>query len=137
MIKKKILFYLIISLVLLVLFYKKNTIENFFLWNIPTRVRQPIYDIRGYPWLDNNFFYLHNGTIFNNNYIDTSKFNNLGLSIYDYMPYYSNGMIYNTDGSYKYDEFMKLYGNIPILYPISGDFIDWRGLINNGIIKVK
>ena len=129
--------WIILFILLFVLFNKSSLIEGFFLWNIPTRGIRPIYDIRGYPWTGGNYYFLHNGNIFNNKYVDQSKFTNLGLQFYDYYPLYLNGMIYNANGSYTYDQFMKLYGNIPILYPISYDAIDWRGLYNNGIIKAK
>jgi len=129
------IFWIVLAIIIFFILKRNKVFEGFFLWNIPTRGLRPIYDIRGYPWSTNDYYFLHNGAVFNKKYIDTSKFTNLGLPFYDYYPYYFNGMIYNANGSYTYDQFMKSYGNIPILYPISYDAIDWRGLYNNGIIK--
>jgi len=105
-----------------------NNSEHFYLWNIPTRWNRPIYDIRGYP--SYSWYFIHNGRIYDNKYIDMDKYREL----YYYLPYYNNGMIYMANGKYTYNAFAKKY-NLPILYYPTYDTIDWIGLINNGIIN--
>lgn len=124
-------FFLILSLFFLILFvfYQGNKIqEDFYLWNIPTRFPRSIYDIRGYP---NDYVFIHRGKVFNSNYIDFMRYPEL----YNYIPYYNNGMIYTTTGLYNYDQFARHY-DIPILYQIPYNNIDWLGLVNNGMIKL-
>ena len=132
--------WLILILIILVLCIIKSenlleeTKEDFYYWNIPTRWPKPIYDIRGDPlfsYMPNNYYFLHRGRIYNSDYIDLVRYPDL----YYYMPYYNNGMIYTANGSYKYDQFAQYY-NLPILYPIQYNMIDWTGLINNGILRI-
>lgn len=104
-----------------------NNKEHFYLWNLPTRWTRPIYDIRGYP--PYSWYFIHNGKLYDNRYIDLRKYPEL----YYYLPYYNNGMIYMANGKYTYNMFAKQF-NLPILYQIPYDNIDWIGLVNNGII---
>lgn len=109
----------------------KNVKEMFYLWNIPTRWPRSTYDLRGYPYDINNYHFIHRGKIFNSNYLNLNKYPDLWY----YLPYYNNGMIYTSTGSYEYDQFTNLYPNFPILYNVPYTIIDWVGLINNGIVK--
>lgn len=111
----------------------KSIKEDFYYWNIPTRWPRPIYDIRGDPalsYMPASYYFLHNNKIYDNQYIDIARYPEL----YYYLPYYNNGMIYTANGAYSYDQFTQ-YNNIPIIYPIQYNNIDWVGLINNGIIR--
>lgn len=106
--------------------------EHFYFWNIPTKINRSLYDIRGYPITNGIYYFIHRGKLYNNRYIDYNKYSNL----YMYLPYYHNGMIYMANGRYTYDKFIEKY-DMPILYPVSYDVIDWYGLINNGIIDLN
>jgi len=125
---------LLITILILIIYYKfSNTTEKFHVWNIPTRWSRPIYDIRGYPNTYNDYYFLHRGYVWNNNYLNLTRFPYL----YDYLPYWSNGMIYTADGSYSYDKFINLYPQMPIIYYPDNNFIDWYGLANSGVISIN
>jgi hypothetical protein len=132
--KNNKIFLIIFILFILCLICKScDNREHFYLWNIPTRWNKPIYDIRGYPWLSEQripWVFIHNGRVYDSKYIDINKYPDL----YYYLPYYNNGMIYMANGKYTYNTFSKYY-NLPILYQIPYDNIDWIGLVNNGIIN--
>jgi hypothetical protein len=112
------------------LFCNEKNKEYFYVWNLPTRWNRPIYDIRGYPNTFKNYVFLHRGKVYSNDYIDMYRYPEL----YNYMPYYYNGMIYTANGNYKYDTYSK-YFDFPIIYYTRSNYIDWMGLINNGIIS--
>ena len=123
-----IVFFIIFILYLICTF--NNDIEPFYLWNIPTRWNRPIYDIRDYK--KNSWYFIHNGKLYDSKYIDINKYQEL----YNYLPYYNNGMIYMANGKYSYNTFAKHF-NMPILYNTPYNSIDWIGLVNNGIINTN
>ena len=112
-------------LVFVVYCMKNDSVEDFYVWNIPTRWPKLPYDIRNYP-----YYYLHRGKIFSSNYINLDLY----PEVQYYLPYYNNGMIYTASGNYTYDSFSKMYPNYPIIYPTYEYPIDWIGMRRNGII---
>jgi hypothetical protein len=123
----KILLVLLFLIILSIILYNYNCKENF-IWNIPTRF-YPSYDIRDY--LNSEYYFLHNGRIYNNRYLNLDNYPNL----FYYLPYYNNGMIYYANGSYTYNDYLKYYPDLPIFYQVPKSNIDWLGLRNNGILK--
>jgi len=124
--------FLILIIISFTSLFVSSNINEHFIWNIPTRWNNYIYDIRGYPrsYPYDNYYFIHNGKLFNNNYINL----NTNPNLWNWLPYYNNGMIYSATGSYKFDEFSKYYPNYPIIYPTQ--VIDWQGLANNGLITI-
>lgn len=116
--------FIIIFIIFIYICFYTSTFEHYYNYNYPFNYPTRYYN------------YIYNNRMYNYNFINSPLYPLTMPELFKYIPYYNNGMIYTSDGSYTIDQYSLLYPNYPIIYNIPSQGIDWLSLINNGIIKI-